>query len=542
VSTVALTPLGALEGRREQGITVFRGVPYARSPRDGLRFRHPEPLEPWQSTRRAFSFGSAAPQVGPVHRLIRTAIGAVGSSQSQDCLYLNIWTPGIDRLRRPVMVFIHGGAFILGSGAARLWQGWHLARRGDVVVVTINYRLGALGFLRWRTLVGERGRPPANAGILDQIAALRWVRDHIDAFGGDPENVTIFGESAGAMSVGTLLGARRAKGLFHKAILQSGAAHNVSTSAEADEVSQLFVRELGLENPSVEKLAKLPVTEIMRAQALVSAETGIRNGALAWQPCVDGDLLERHPLQSVEQGLLSADVPMLVGTNRDEWKLFIGLDPAAMRLDEAQLRSRFLRTLRGSDDEGRPLSEQAWEAYYRVKGRRGGEPSERWGAFQSDRIFHYPAVRLADVQSEHQPRTYAYVFEWAPPTVQERLGACHGLELPFVFGTLRAPWLRTWLGLSPRAQRLCRVMQDSWVHFARYGSPGHERLPDWPSYSRQARSTMAFDGECTLREDPHERGREFWHPIMRSGVPSIGPHMRLVDSAEKRRAGSEESS
>jgi para-nitrobenzyl esterase len=529
VSTAVRTSLGALEGRSEQGITVFRGVPYARSPRDGLRFRHPEPPEPWKGTRRAFSFGPAAPQVGPVNRLIRTAIGAVGNSQSQDCLYLNIWAPKIDRRRRPVMVFIHGGGFILGSGATRLWHGWHLARWGDVVVVTINYRLGALGFLRWRALVGERGRPPANVGILDQIAALRWVKEHIDAFGGDPENVTIFGESAGAMSIGTLLGAPRASGLFHKAILQSGAAHNVSTSAEADDVSRLFVQELGLENPTVEKLAALPVTEIMRAQALVSAKTGIRNGTLAWQPCVDGDLLERHPLQSVDRGL-SADVPTLVGTNQDEWKLFIGLDPASMRLDDVRLRSRFLRTLQGSDDEGRPLSGRAWETYYRVKGPRGGEPSERWGAFQSDRIFHYPAVRLADVQSDHQPRTYAYLFEWAPRAVNGLLGACHGLELPFVFGTLRAPWMRAWLGLSPRAQKLCRIMQDSWVNFARYGNPGHEQLPDWPPYSRQARNTMAFAQGCTLREDPHERGREFWHPILRSGVPNTGPHLRVVDS------------
>jgi para-nitrobenzyl esterase len=528
LSTVALTSLGGLQGRDEQGIAVFRGVPYAQPPRGELRFQAPKPLGPWGETYPATQFGSAAPQIGPVNRLIRTAIGAAGSTQSQDCLYLNVWTPGVDRRRRPVMFFIHGGAFILGSGATRVWHGWHLAKRGDVVVVTINYRLGALGFLRWRALVGEHGRPPANAGILDQIAALEWVRDHIDVFGGDPDNVTIFGESAGAMSAATLLGTPRAKGLFHGAILQSGAAHNVSTSAEADTVSTEFVRALGIENPTVDALASLPVKDIMRAQAIVSAKMGITTGALAWQPCVDGELLERHPLQAIDQGI-AGGVRTLVGTNRDEWKLFSGLDPGGMVLDEDSLRERFQGVLRGTDDDGRPLHERAWDAYYRVKGRRGGEPSERWGSFQSDRIFHYPATRLADALSVHQSDTYAYLFEWAPRAVNERLGACHGLELPFVFGTLRAPWLRAWLGISPRAQELCNIMQDAWIGFARSGSPAHAGLPDWPAYSETARSTMAFGHECTLREDPHERGRLFWHPILRDGFPSIEPHLNVAE-------------
>lgn len=514
MGTIVTTRQGKLEGELQRGIEVFRGVPFAAPPVADLRFQAPQPPPRWKAVRRATSFGPAAPQIGPVNRLIRAVIGATGSKQSQDCLYLNVWTPGTDRKRRPVMVWIHGGAFILGSGSTSIYSGWRLARRGDVVVVTINYRLGALGFLSWEGIAPVADRPPANLGTRDQIAALTWVRDNISKFGGDPENVTVFGESAGAMSIGTLLGVPAARGLFHKAILQSGAAHNVSNRDVAARVGEQFREYLDVGESPVKELMELPVTQLMRAQARTTARVGLEDGIMAWQPCVDGDLIPEQPLRAIARGD-AADVPILIGTNRDEFKLFMAAD--RIRLDDRRLEERLRHLMPGVDSEGNAIADKALDAYHHTIGPRGREASERWAAFQSDRIFHYPAARLADLQGDHQSRTYAYLFEWAPPLVGRALGSCHGLEIPFVFGGVKAALLRAGLVANPAASRLCDRMQDAWISFARNGEPGHDQLPDWPAYSRFCRYTMALGDHCTLREDPHHKGREFWEPLARHG-------------------------
>ncbi len=508
------TRQGKLQGETQGGVEVFKGIPFAAPPVGELRFQAPQPPPRWKGVRRASRYGPAAPQIGPVNRLIRTVIGAAGSKQSQDCLYLNVWTPGCDRRRRPVMVWIHGGAFILGSGSTPIYAGGRLAQRGDVVVVTINYRLGALGFLSWEGLGVAGERPPANLGTRDQIAALEWVRDNISRFGGDPGNVTVFGESAGAMSTGTLLGIPRARELFHKAILQSGAAHNVSQRDVAARVGAHFVDYLEISGDPVKELGELPVTRLMRAQARTTARVGLEDGIMAWQPCVDDDLIPETPLQAIGRGD-AADIPILIGTNRDEFKLFMAAD--RIRLDDRRLEERLRALMPGADSEGNPIADKALEAYAHAVGPRGREASERWAAFQSDRIFHYPAVRLADLQADHQPRTYAYLFEWVPPLVGRALGSCHGLELPFVFGGVKTALLRAGLVANPSAQRLCDRIQDAWIAFARDGEPGHEGLPDWPAYSRFCRYTMTLRDQCTLREDPHHRGREFWEPLARHG-------------------------
>jgi len=514
VSEVVTTPKGRIEGEPGRGVQVFKGIPYAQPPVGPLRFQAPQAVKRWRGVRLARAYGPAAPQIGPVNRLIRTVIGAAGSKQSQDCLYLNVFTPAADKGRRPVMVWIHGGAFILGSGSTPLYHGARLARRGDVVVVTINYRLGALGFLSWQNLCEEATRPPSNVGIRDQIAALQWVRENIDRFGGDPENVTIFGESAGAMSAATLLAVPSAQGLFQRAILQSGAAHNVSSPRVAANVSASFVEAIGITGPAEKELAELPVTRLMGAQARTSARIGLEDGVMAWQPCVDGDLIPEQPLQAIARGA-GSKVPLLLGTNRDEFKLFMVAD--RVRLDDRRLEERLRRMLPDFDSRGEPLVARALETYSRTVGRRGRDASERWAAFQGDRIFHYPATRLGDLHADRQPSTWAYLFEWAPPFVGRAIGACHGIELPFVFGGVRTALGRAGLLVNPSAQRLCTRMQDAWVAFARSGDPGHEGLPDWPAYSRFCRYTMSLKDQCFLREDPHQKGREFWDPLARDG-------------------------
>ncbi|MGH0035286.1 MAG: carboxylesterase/lipase family protein [Myxococcota bacterium] len=508
------TASGSLEGLEARGVVSFKGIPYAAPPVGKLRWRPPEKVRAWAGARPATAFGPSAPQLSPAGRLVRTLIGA-GAAQSEDCLSLNVWTPAPGGPPRPVLVWIHGGAFVMGSGSTRLYSGSRIARRGDLVVVTLNYRLGALGFLNARELASGHELPAANLGTLDQIAALEWVRDHIEDFGGDPEQVTLFGESAGAMSVGTLLGTPRARGLFQRAILQSGAAHNVSSPARATEVARVFLRELGLPSPDPDRLERIGLDEILRAQSTTTQRMGLVDGRLPWQPSVDGDLLARTPLEAIAEGS-SAHVPTLVGSNLDEWKLFMLGDRKGRSLDEEGWQRRLDRTLSLDlpDDESRRRAvRRAHETYTGCEGERAGvSPGERWCAFQSDRIFHYPATRLLEIQSGAGAPVYAYRFDWRPPLVGGRIGACHGIEIPFVFGTLRDPWLRPVLGSTRGARSLANRMQGAWIEFARSGRPGHPKLPDWPQYGDD-RATLTLGPRCELRMDWLSRERRFWETV-----------------------------
>lgn len=514
MSSSISTRSGRLEGETYAGGVRFRGIPFAKPPIGALRFRAPVPPEPWTGLRDARDYGPSAPQIGPVNRVIRSLIGAAGSRQSQDCLYLNVWTPKCDGARRPVMVWIHGGAFILGSGSTSLYSGERLATRGDVVVVTLNYRLGALGFLSWKGFYDGPEMPPANLGLRDQLAALAWVRDNIEGFGGDPENVTVFGESAGAMSIGALLGIPAARGLFHKAILQSGASHNVSNPEKAARVAGEFFESLDIPDPSPEALADVPVGRLMEAQARATVGVGLEDGVMAWQPCVDDDLIVETPLAAIDRGAAGA-IPILIGTNRDEYRLFTVMDRD--RLNDAELASRVRRIARRGQSEDASLVERILGTYGPSTGERDPGANERWIALQGDRIFHYPATRLADAQSAHQPRTYAYLFEWTLPLIGGGLGACHGLELPFVFGATRGGILRLGLVADRASGRLADVMQDAWVAFARTGEPAADALPDWPAYDAHRRYTMTLGGSRGLVKDPHEAARAFWGPLIPNG-------------------------
>jgi len=502
-----LTPSGRLEGQASRHGLVFRGVRYARPPRGDLRFRAPEAEPPWQDTRPALSFGSAAPQGAGTLQAAQRWIGLAVGAQSEDCLYVNVWTPAADRARRPVMVWLHGGAFLMGSGSTALYSGSRLSRRHDVVVVTVNYRLGALGFLNAPAAGGPDDLVP-NAGILDQIAALEWVRDHIEAFGGDPENVTLFGESAGGMSVGTLLGTPRAAGLFHRAIAQSGAAHNVSPPERAAQVAEAFFSELGVARSDPASLRSAPVSAVISAQMGAARRVGFAGGGnLPWQPSVDATLLPEPSLAAIERGL-SADVPLLIGTNRHEWRLFMLADRQGRRLREDGLRARFERALPGKDDQGCALADAAVELY-RSDPRCSGRPVRAWTEFQADRVFHHPARTLARAQGRHAP-TFTYLFAFSPPVARGLLGASHGMEIPFVFGTLRDPFLRATVGLTGGARRLSSVMQESWARFARSGDPATSRTGDWPSHDTERPRTLYLADRLAYREAPFEGTMGFW--------------------------------
>ncbi|MCP4036306.1 MAG: carboxylesterase family protein [bacterium] len=503
---IVTTRSGRISGETRSGLHVFRGIPYAQAPRDSLRWQAPQPVEPWSGIRNTQDWAASAPQSPAVMMLVRRLIGVALREQSQDCLHLNVWAPKARKGRRPVLVWIHGGAFIMGSGSTNMYDGASLAREGDVVVVTLNYRLGALGFLSLRDVFPEQAS--SNLGLRDQIAALEWVRDNVEAFGGDPENVTIFGESAGGMSVSTLLGTPAARGLFHRAIAQSGAAHNVSSRQQASHVAECFLDELG--SRSFGALEKASVSELIDAQQRTAARMGLATGTLPWQPSVDDDLIPEQPLASVAAGR-GAQVPLMIGTNVDEWRLFMLGDAPGRRLDDQALRRRLVRVLPKEDESA---VERTIQAYQGATAGRGHEtPTDVWVAFQSDRIFHYPAHSLARAHSLHVPDTYTYLFDWSPPLVGNAIGACHGIEIPFVFGSYSKPVLRPLIGFGRDGRRLSNRMMSAWIRFARKGDPNHSGLPVWPTYDPETRSTLTLGRKPRVLHNPFAAALELWARI-----------------------------
>jgi para-nitrobenzyl esterase len=503
------TRSGRIRGETAPGLHIFRGVPYARAPVGALRLRPPEPPEPWGGVREARGASPAAPQnPGLVARLL----GAGVDRCSEDCLSLNVWTPAADAARRPVLVWLHGGSFMTGSGSMSVYDGSRLARLGDVVIVTLNYRLGALGYLALAAAVEEEGGSLGNLGLRDQIEALRWVRDHIALFGGDPGNVTIFGESAGAMSVATLLAVPAAQGLFARVVLQSGAGGNVHDRDTAERAAEIFMKEMGLAPADLASLRGAPVDALLGAQERTVGALAREVAGLAFQPVVDGDLVPQRPLDAVRAGAAAA-VPMLIGTNRDEWTLYGVTDHRLKTLDPAALVRRCARNIPGAGADGCSRAERIVDGYRRARsGRASIEPRDLWCAIESDRHFRVPATRLAEAHACRQPATYAYLFTWESPALGGALGSCHGLEVPFVFGGIEEGSVPRFVGEGPSVRRLSERMQEAWLEFARTSRPTHSALGDWPAYEAKRRATMILGESCGVEDAPLEAERALWDP------------------------------
>ena len=489
---------GELRGSEHDGVVRFAGIPYTAPVSGAGRFRPPEPRDPWAGVRDATATGPIAPQ----QDFMAAMLGTEPERQDEDCLFLNVFTPAVDDGRRPVLVWIHGGAFILGSGSQAGYDGAALARRGDVVVVTVNYRLGSLGYLHLADHDPALDRS-GNLGVLDQIAALEWVRDNIAAFGGDPGNVTIFGESAGGMSVGTLLGTPAARGLFHKAIPQSGAAHNASTAGHAAAMAQQLMDAAGVAD--VAGLRSMDPQALIEAQAQLvlrpfgdpdgqsTAGPGVR---LPFQPVVDGVVLEETPLDAVAAGSAAA-VPVLVGTCRDEWRLFQFMDQG--EVDDEVLEQRLDKVL----GDG-----AAAAAVYRAA-LPGASAQDRLGAAITDLAFRQPAIRLAEALVANGSPTFSYLFTWESPAMGGILGSCHALEVPFVFGNVAGDGLGMLVGDAPPTG-LVDVMQESWLAFARTGDPSNDVVGAWPAYDTVTRSTMELREAPAVVDDPESERRELW--------------------------------
>jgi para-nitrobenzyl esterase len=490
---------GRLRGQRVDGVEVFRGVPYARPPVGPLRFRPPVECEPWDGVRDATEVGAIAAQFSTPLEVIQ---GRMDLPQSEDCLTLNIWTPACDDGRRPVLVWIHGGGYLNGTGAAEWFDGTSFAANHDVVVVTINYRLNVFGYLHLAELApNEDGS--GNCGLLDQIAALRWVCDNIAAFGGDPGQVTVAGESAGAFSVGVILGTPGAAGLFHRAILQSGAAVHVVSAESATAVATEILGELGLkpDEGGIAELRQLPTDQILGAYGAVAfrhpPDTAIEDATLTFAPVVDGFVLPVAPMTAIQDGL-SAGVAIMIGTDRDEMEIMRLLDESFYAFDNDELARR-CTNLFGD------LATRALSLY------QTASTGNVWTAVDTDRTFVIPAIELAEAHTAAGGAAWMYLFTWTTTAFAGQLGAVHTLEIPFVFNTLDSGAGPEFTGGPPdRARPLARRLHRTWAEFIRHGDPNNDDIPPWPLYEPQRRATMILDDDCTVADDPPRDRRLLW--------------------------------
>jgi len=504
-SVVVKTTHGALRGVRSGGLTCFKGVPYAGSPAGSGRFKAPPPLAAWTGVRDALVYGPQAIQP-PDHGWPKE--WALAPS-SEDCLVLNIWTPGTgDGQRRPVMFYSHGGGFATGNGGAEVWpqnlhhDGAALARTYDVVVVTHNHRLGLLGYLYLGDLLGEEYAASGAAGMLDIVAGLDWVRDNIEAFGGDPGRVMIWGESGGGAKTATLTAMPGAKGLFHRASVESGPTLRLTPREAATETTRKVLAALGLSEKQARELVDVPAERLRGVQDQLSG-----TNPMIFGPVVDGRVIPSHPYDPVAPAI-STSVPMIVGTNKDESIMFLQRgDLAAFSLDEAQLRERL--EARFGENADRVL-----EVHRR--GRPGASPTDLFIAITTGQWMWHNAIVMAERKARlHDAPVYMYQFVYesevpVAPGVDYPEKAAHAMEIAFKFDH---PETSPSAGRRPERFQAARNMSAAWAAFARSGNPGHPGIPDWPAYGPERRATMMLDAECRVVEDPFREERLLWESL-----------------------------
>jgi para-nitrobenzyl esterase len=522
----AVTESGVAEGFKEGSVVAFKGIPYAAAPVGELRFRPPQPAAKWEGKFAATRFSAVCPQVtdpleyypDPARVEIDKVTGEkIELHENEDCLRVNVWTPAVDAKKRPVMVFIHGGAFVVG-GASELYTGKHLAKR-DVVVVSLNYRLGLFGFMELGG-IDPQYAGSGNNGTRDQIAALQWVKRNVAAFGGDPANVTVFGESAGSASVITLLATPEPTTLFHRAIGQSGGANLVHTRERALSYAEGIVNSGPLK--TMPQLLAASTGELLKQQE--AAFHALPNGDELFAPFVDGQLVIDNPLQRISDGNVRG-VDLMVGANQNEmnyWSLYDSKlrNPFAQDTDLGPAAPFISKETVAKVEQ--TLGIPSLDAYYAAQLNTKDELSIRL-AQNDDFVMIRPMTQVAERQSKLNPRTYVYRFQWTVPSKYldpqaPVLGAIHALELPFVFGTRMFGWVPGGKALEKTAQvderRLANQMMDAWTNFARNGDPNGPTVPRWTPYDTTQRQTMLWKSKSSTQPDPDAARRSVWEPVL----------------------------
>lgn len=500
---IITTQYGKIQGYKNNNVQIFKGIPYAGQPIGNLRFNPPPECESWEGVRDATEYGPYAIQG---FTELEKLFGKPSWESEADCLNLNIWTPSADNNKRPVMVWFHGGAYIFGGGANPIYDGSALANIGNIVVVTINYRLGAFGFLYSSGIT-------ANVGMLDQVAALKWIRDNIEAFGGDPNSVTIFGESAGGISVLTLITMPAAKGLFHRVISQSAPILDPTPTIRSTE--NLF-HELGIRVGDIDSLRKISANKLIDAQnkSIAKAEKRGDSELMHFRPSIDGNILPIHPLEALKKGV-GKSIDLIIGHNLEEAKLFTVFDPRMSKLNQQGLEKIVIAGLNKIGvDKNKCL--ELIETYRKLRKERAFpvEPIDLLNAILTDFLFRIPEIRWAEEHHKSNKNTYMYTFTWPSPAFGGKLGVCHVAELPFVFGTLHLPKVDLFFGKGSEANTLSQRMIKWWTQFAHSGNPNNNNPPTWLTYDTKNRTTMFMGKEFKIVNAPFDKERTAWDRLI----------------------------
>jgi len=507
-NAIVETSAGKVRGFTRNGIRTFLGIPYAGTTEGKARYAPPAKVNPWAGLRSSMQYGLVSPQeprAGWANDEVAWMFDWDDGRPGEDCLRVNLWSPGVnDNKRRPVMVWLHGGGFSAGSGQElKSYYGENLSRRGDVVVVSLNHRLGVLGYLNLAEIGGERYADSANLGMLDIVAALEWVRDNIANFGGDPGNVMIFGQSGGGGKVDALMAMPAAKGLFHRAAVESGSLLDASNPEDSAKLGAAVLEQLGISPAEIDKIQEVPVDKLISAgiagvRSLAppfQAGGAFRLPRIGWQPTVDGKNLPTQPCDPVAPAM-SAQIPLLVGTVLNEFS--------------TALYDAKLATLTNDELKERVAAQYKDKADHIIEVFRAAHPNETPGDLMS-RISAAPVRQSAITQATRQAAlggapVHMYWFCWKTPVLDGRPGAFHCSELSFVFDNTDRCAPMTGGGPGPRA--LAAKVSEAWINLARRGDPNHPGLPKWPAFTAADKAVMIFDNTCEAKNDPDREERQ----------------------------------
>ena len=506
-SPIADTASGKVRGVTADGVHAFKGIPYGASTAGANRFMPPRKPEPWTGVRDALVYAGRSPQApgSPQRPELATVWGPVDKLPvGEDCLTLHVWTPTLDGAKRPVMVWLHGGAFSYGSANSPRYDSTRLAKRNDVVVVAVNHRLNIFGHLDLSAVGGERFASSGNAGVLDLVAALEWVREHAARFGGDPGNVTIFGQSGGGGKVSALLAMPSARGLFHKAIIQSGASVRFAEPERTTLLADAVLKNLGLDKTQLDALQALPLARLQEAVAPAQKALPKPRYPLLdrynFGPVIDGKVLPAQPYDPVATSL-SDDIPLMIGGTRTESSIFLAPDDAVWNrgITEEELAKR-VKALAGDRADG-------LLAYYKQR-YPAASPTDRLLFLTTGSNFEVRSMLLGERKAARgKASVWMYRFDWETPAYDGRLRAPHSVEVPFVFDTLGVIGAKH---QTPGAQALADKVSKTWASFARNGDPANPSIPPWPTYSADKRNTMIFNDTCQIAVDPDGEARQLW--------------------------------